>query len=550
MFKTEMDRFVKAIQSYFPNIVFGRKYLNKVLKGYETKRKTFDWLFGTDDSIKIELKDEDYIDAMLQTQKYAVISVFLQDALKHNKVVDIPTPEIQKAVYNNLIVIGKNKIKVTTYIQNYIKEVNNHTLTKINEYVSAYNNLIKETRNTQELTPELLTNLIQTLKKIRDCIYHNLVETCDLPDFQEFYTKLKSGIIKLSIRPESYVLCSTNCSFSSCLRIGGEYHEAVYQYLQDTYTIVCTVEVRGKVLGRQFIYITDGNIVYGRIYGNITSIIQQTTRDYLQRKYANHLKEPNCWLKSDSSLGYENITGMSPSSTTSEYWGYFDLRCHSKVRHKNVGIKWKDFYLEFPLPFGIDGNWFDEVRDEVGCCCDNCGDMVPQHFIVSIEQGYYCEHCFQEYFGYCGICDTVTSMTDLTFINSEDINICNYCLDESYNTCESCGELFSMESIREIDDYLYCEDCYKEHIGQCFLCGNDTHLGMADTLCGEDGEEEEVCYDCYHQEIKCTHPDCNNTFIRAEGHVDKKKTKRKGGIVYMCKECYDNKNKKRKKKLS
>ena len=121
MFKTEMDRFVKAIQSYFPNIVFGRKYLNKVLKGYETKRKTFDWLFGTDDSIKIELKDEDYIDAMLQTQKYAVISVFLQDALKHNKVVDIPTPEIQKAVYNNLIVIGKNKIKVTTYIQNYIK---------------------------------------------------------------------------------------------------------------------------------------------------------------------------------------------------------------------------------------------------------------------------------------------------------------------------------------------------------------------------------------------------------------------------------------------
>ena len=120
-----------------------------------------------------------------------------------------------------------------------------------------------------------------------------------------------------------------------------------------------------------------------------------------------------------------------------------------------------------------DGEYFcdlDCARNADYDMCEDCGEVVPSHCIVVVNEGTryegcVCEECADggEYFR-CDNChsyfDTLHFSPVTTHYGEE---ICESCCDSSYGTCEECMEIFSTYDLAWTDDdRLLCDSCREQ----------------------------------------------------------------------------------------
>ena len=240
-------------------------FKDKIHKAYLRKKEIFGWLFEGRDTIDIELSKEQIrkiVDSHKDTVLIKHLLLDIGDSNKHD-------------ISNNSFMIKKNLYKISRYIPKYIKELNK----KIDiQYFDLFKELEKQHIEFMENQTYESFNKIQNIKAKLDTL------PCYIPqlNLQQYYSDIKTGNGILTLLPEDLITCSTNSSFSSCLREYGEYHEGVYQYVLDECSFMAVIRQNDKNIGRQFIFVDGLNISFGKVYGQIDS---QTKENIRYNKY-------------------------------------------------------------------------------------------------------------------------------------------------------------------------------------------------------------------------------------------------------------------------
>ena len=94
--------------------------------------------------------------------------------------------------------------------------------------------------------------------------------------------------------------------------------------------------------------------------------------------------------------------------------------------------------------------------------CDNCGDVVAQDDLISIDGGreYVCESCASSDYYQCDDCGEYISGRNLWL--DRNLTICNECQWE-YCTCYDCEDVIRCDDIHNINGYGYCDNCAPNH---------------------------------------------------------------------------------------
>ena len=93
--------------------------------------------------------------------------------------------------------------------------------------------------------------------------------------------------------------------------------------------------------------------------------------------------------------------------------------------------------------------------------CDKCGEFLHEDNMRFIDNGAYCDDCFDEKFGTCDCCNEYVNRDSL--IETIDGSyICESCYNNEYNTCSVCDGVMSCEDAIWYGDECYCENCYNE----------------------------------------------------------------------------------------
>lgn len=84
---------------------------------------------------------------------------------------------------------------------------------------------------------------------------------------------------------------------------------------------------------------------------------------------------------------------------------------------------------------------------------------------------------------------------------------CQDCYDEKFKECKGCGEVYLVNELTEIDDCFYCEDCRDEKFFICNDCGNYEEIDSS--ICVND--DYLICQSCYEDNY-FTCDDCGGVF--------------------------------------
>lgn len=193
--------------------------------------------------------------------------------------------------------------------------------------------------------------------------------------------------------------------------------------------------------------------------------------------------------------------------------------------------------------FGLLGGDSDEYYT-----CDNCGDKCTEYNVYGMEDGYYCEYCYNNLFTRCEHCAEVFSSNRINEINGD--MVCNDCMSRYYTTCDECGEYVLEDDITPINESLsghltdICSGCLENgesngSIVRCAHCDEYTEEQYTEHIYSEDEESGELidlhyyCDTCVKYELDnmqvCTVCKKNVTL---DGDSDKIDV-----FPYVCPEC-------------
>lgn len=74
---------------------------------------------------------------------------------------------------------------------------------------------------------------------------------------------------------------------------------------------------------------------------------------------------------------------------------------------------------------------------------------------------YVCDKCGEEF----------DNEDDLHEVNNDDY-VCDSCFDD-YGKCEHCHSLVELDEMEEVEDKIYCIDCYSDYMRNCEVCGGE-----------------------------------------------------------------------------
>jgi hypothetical protein len=375
----------------------GSYYAERILDFAADKQQCFQWLFGERNRIEISLPDEEAVAFFYETdlefrQLFTQTVEFIKksDAVEEEK-----QQNIKLAIFRNQIHYQKNRYKFSKFYKRF---------------------LITETKPV---------------------------------DMQKLYDRLKTAKCILSIHPVDFLSASEKSSYSSCYAIDSCHHTGCSAYLRDNFTIIAYTTMNNKKIGRQWIYLSNGFIVFGRVYGAISEPLENAMRLFLEEKYANHLKIPNEWILSKSrTMNEDQLYNCGHCENNhEEYAVYFDMDTHSMIRSKTITDNFSDLYLEFEN--GIDRDGDDTENGSFGCricaCCE--GTIYGESY--ETDDGEVCEHCLNNRYLYCSLCDTYYHEDGghVHYIEDEDKYVCENCYnEEDYFYCEKTSSYYSKEA--------------------------------------------------------------------------------------------------------
>ena len=319
-------------------------------------------------------------------------------------------------------------------------------------------------------------------KEHRDKVIHLL--SCYYGDY------IKNGRVGwYSANPYDYFTLSENdCTFTSCVRIGGEYFNSVLHYLESDCMIpyFITEENSTKKIGRCCSYLSSDVIATGRMFGSMFDCDTLVYRDKLQEMYGGKWivkgKIGSDYIHNRSSAyvdtGYGVVTIRSESDspfvvipkgiclccgdTNNGQEGGVCSDCESGWNKcQRCGERMNEdesYYIE-----DIDEQWSSECAHEYATECDKCGCYYLNDHIMSVNDGdlHYCQRCADKRGNIvtCDCCNEYFTEDKITFVEDTQENVCSECINNNYCECSECGKYFA--EVKHIDGEDYCVDCYE-----------------------------------------------------------------------------------------
>lgn len=414
-------------------------------KSLERKKKIFKWLFNNKNTITLKITNSDYQSSIRRHP----ITRDIENAIDRLNIEGL----IDYNLANNTITINKNRHKLSRFVNKSIIPHNSKLKPNYMKLISKYSTLYNKIFLSQDFSQLLL--LRNLTLKIRN--FDNEINEID---FQKYYSEIKQGNINISILPEDYIMSSTKCAFSSCLRENGEFHEGVYQYLLDDYTIVVMARQDEITIGRQFIYINDYNIAYGRIYGNINESARKKIKQYIQKQFSSFHKISNRWKVSKNDLIEDNVNNMSTCNSQSRY-GYFDLNIDSKARHSTLSKPWKKICFRFPNPIDFEGK--EHREKSVIFVCSQCDkELVSSDDEWWFENERMCKECYKKLVAKCPFCKTTKWEKDIHNM-PDGTRKCKECLNKTSFICECCCDIYPLKECHKVNEFSVCKKCFEEY---------------------------------------------------------------------------------------
>lgn len=234
--------------------------------------------------------------------------------------------------------------------------------------------------------PKTVTGFIQGLKKLRfDNVYSESRNVFESED----QVWISADPYEM-VRASEYTNNRSGDLSSSCFRYSGQYHSAVWAYIQSQQTTILKIkDSQGRTAHRMWISfdVDNGAIIFGRIYGRLNDYQQKVIRYTIEQKFADFLDLPNSWgifSRDDVSVEY---------NSDNTYWD-----TPSRVMFlKALGTSSVELELGEALDSDCDESSNGEFRS--GTICEYCDDRVDEDDTYYVDgYGQICEHCLNEHF--------------------------------------------------------------------------------------------------------------------------------------------------------
>lgn len=377
---------------------------------------------------------------------------------------------------------GKNKFRVGKIIPTAFDMFFQKTNDERYDYPD-FRNMLLNSCNVRGIDFYAIENNEIYRNENRDKVIHLL--SCYYGDY------IKNGRMGwYSANPYDYfTLSEHDCTFTSCVRIGGEYFNSVLHYLESNCMIpfYITEEERTKKIGRCCSYLSDDLIITGRMFGSMFGCDTLIYRDKIQELMGGEwVVKGNVgseWIENSSTAyvdyGYGVVTlrkGLTSGYVTIPKG--ICLSCGGVNDHEDGGMcsdckennytcdrcgdrmpEDDKYYIE-----NIDEYWCPDCTDNHAYRCDYCKCYYTEDSIVNVNGGdfYYCRSCIDrgraDVF-YCYDCNEAFTDRKMTYIKDIHEYVCNDCADNNYHQCKECGEWF--DEVKELDGDEYCNDCYE-----------------------------------------------------------------------------------------
>lgn len=386
------------------------------------------------------------------------------------------------------------------------------------DYENFRNNFIMKDGNKVKLRKALLDFFAKDNKKgerqfgpissrlgtILDCVDNSLhrVNNCKLP----------SGDIEivLSLNFVDWFLCSTGESWSSCLRLDGNYPYwaglpglTVDKNISMLYITNKSKKTKfglttDKFISRTWVLLNEyKNKEFGvvrwfpGIYFDLDKIKKITKKSFFSINSRNKI------FKSKHSVDLLNYKeGESVyiymDSTYFDENLYHKQGCSGFVYYVN-GERIEEDLFRFEKGLNglieMDAEITDKIIEHDQYRCDRCNRDLFDDEVFYFDDTTYCENCYSDYVGYCSCCDRDYYVEDMIFVESMDESVCSSCLNEQFFTCQECGKYYDRDSMYLFEGEPYCQDCIDEmeNIYSCEECEeyfkeeDMTYLTMSNT---------------------------------------------------------------------
>lgn len=338
-------------------------------------------------------------------------------------------------------------------------------------------------------------------------------------EFAKYADSLSPMVIKrhtiLSLNPLDYLTMSFGNSWASCHTIDKEnkrdmpnnysgcYSSGTISYMLDKVSMVLyTVDASydgdeywtQPKINRQMFHYGEEKLVQARLYpqdNDGADDVYAPYRNVVQNIISEIFGFPNLWTLSK---GREAASRYIISRGTH----YRDYQHYNNCTLSAIkGSENKEYITVGARPICIECGERHDVAENINHCneghiCEECGRRVSDDDVVWINgdpycrdccsycdcceeyhlgrstwirysDTYVCDHCRNNYYTYCEICEEYVHNDDSYYIAEEDRYVCEDCLHEHYFYCEDCGEYYRREDMEVWDRYLsLCPDCYAE----------------------------------------------------------------------------------------
>lgn len=255
----------------------------------------------------------------------------------------------------------------------------------------------------------------------------------------------------------------------------------------------------------------------GGVYGAAED--SQLYRDLVQREISALEGVPNLW-KTYRYVGgdYEHCVNVHGDFGGYADWTYSDFDGKVSIRADHA-----DDFEE--LTVGAAGLCIvcgTEICSKLYCddcdpdenhgeyTCDDCDEYCDDTYTVYDDHGherYVCEHCRDEYYTRCDVCDNYHPNDCTRYAEGQDV--CDDCLDEYYEYCDCCEEYHHRDRMHDAhnsrgNDIRVCSDCLDNYY-LCADCGEYFHGDFVTVAYNAEGEDRFICEGCESGYDECPH---------------------------------------------
>ena len=334
-------------------------------------------------------------------------------------------------------------------------------------------------------------------------LYYKAMKTEDIKHrlLCMFGDKLKDNrLVNISLNPYDFLTSSGEpyCSFTSCIRMEGEYFNTLFDYFNSDCVVSSFVSESDKPerkIGRQFVYMSPNAVVQTRVFGAMSKHDMKMVMDYILSRNGGEWEERQ----------------EAPCRAD------FDIKRTPYIDTMGVYMKRKDTkQAPFLIPAGFClkcGGKLDKEYNRGGLCstcvnllvkCASCGSRGEKDKFNKIRDHYYCHVCYTKYAKICVHCGQLEMKDNMA--NMKGIgDVCYTCYNLLTFECACCGQRKPTEEKNVIQEgYIVCKGCFKRYV-PCAICGEkfyDANMVIVEGL----DKDIPICITCYKKKPKAQVP--------------------------------------------